>query len=322
VTTYLVTGGAGFIGSHIVEELVRRGERVRVLDNFFTGRRENIAPFLDQVDLLEGDLRDLSTVRQAVDGMTYVLHQAAVPSVKRSVDDPYTSNDANVNGTLNLLIAARDAGVRRVVYASSSSVYGDSPTLPKREDMPSQPKSPYAVSKLCAEYYCRVFSEVYGLETVSLRYFNVFGPRQDPTSQYAAVIPIFITDLLRGEPVDVHGDGLQSRDFTYVGNNVEANLLAAVTPGVAGCAFNIACGKQYTLLELLDVLSSIMGVNVEKVHTDPRPGDVRHSLADISQAETQLGYRVGADFEEGLRQTVAWYQARVGCNAAYGDPGG
>jgi nucleoside-diphosphate-sugar epimerase len=241
----------------------------------------------------------------------YVLHQGAIPSVQRSVDDPFTTNDANITGTLNLLIAARDVGVRRVVYASSSSVYGDSPTLPKHETMTPRPKSPYAVSKLTAEYYCQVFTEVYGLETVSLRYFSVFGPRQDPTSHYAAVIPIFITALLQGQPVTVYGDGLQSRDFTYVSNNVEANLLAATAPDVSGAIFNIACGKRYTLLELLDVLSNIIEVKVEKVHTEPRPGDVRHSLASISQAEAQLGYQMSVDFEEGLRRTVAWYRNRL-----------
>jgi len=308
---YLVTGGAGFIGSHLVEELVRRGERVRVLDNFATGRRENIAPWLARIELVEGDLCDLPAVRRAVDGVTYVLHQAAIPSVLRSVRDPLTSHAANATGTLNLLLAARDAGVRRVVYASSSSVYGDSPALPKREDMRPVPKSPYAASKLVGEHYCRAFSELFGLETVCLRYFNVFGPCQDPTSQYAAVVPLFITALLRGQPVTVHGDGRQSRDFTYVYNNVQANLLAAQAPGVSGGVFNIACGKRYTLLELLTVLSDIVGCQVVKTHTQPRPGDVKHSLADISLAETQLGYRVSVTFEEGLRRTVAWYRDRL-----------
>jgi len=311
MATYLVTGGAGFIGSNIVHQLVARGKAVRVLDNFSTGRRENLAGVADRIELIEGDLRDPDPCRRAVDGVDYVLHQGAIPSVQRSVDDPFTTNDANITGTLNLLIAARDAGVRRVVYASSSSVYGDSPTLPKHETMTPRPKSPYAVSKLTAEYYCQVFTEVYGLETVSLRYFNVFGPRQDPTSHYAAVIPIFITALLQGQPVTVHGDGLQSRDFTYVSNNVEANLLAATAPDVSGGIFNIACGKRYTLLELLDVLANIIEVKVEKVHTEPRPGDVRHSLASISQAEAQLGYQMSLDFEEGLRRTVAWYRHRL-----------
>jgi nucleoside-diphosphate-sugar epimerase len=311
MATYLVTGGAGFIGSNIVHQLVARGKAVRVLDNFSTGQRENLAGVADRIELIEGDLRDPDSCRGAVDGVDYVLHQGAIPSVQRSVDDPFTTNDANITGTLNLLIAARDAGVRRVVYASSSSVYGDSPTLPKHETMTPRPKSPYAVSKLTAEYYCQAFTEVYGLETVSLRYFNVFGPRQDPTSHYAAVIPIFITALLQGQPVTVHGDGLQSRDFTYVSNNVEANLLAATAPDVSGGVFNIACGKRYTLLELLDVLANIIEVKVEKVHTEPRPGDVRHSLASISQAEAQLGYQMSVDFEEGLLRTVAWYRHRL-----------
>jgi len=311
MAVYLVTGGAGFIGSHIVEQLVRRGERVRVLDNFSTGRRENLTPFLDQIELLEGDLRHAEICRRAVKGVEVVLHQAAVPSVQRSVDDPRLSHDANTTGTLNLLIAARDAGVRRLVYASSSSIYGDSPTLPKHEGMPPQPRSPYAASKIAGEYYCQVFTEVYGLETVSLRYFNVFGPRQDPTSQYAAVVPIFITALLRGEPVTVHGDGLQSRDFTYVSNNVQANLLAATAPEVTGRVFNIACGKRVTLLELLDVLAEIVAVDVKRQHTDPRPGDVKHSLADISRAQAELGYEVTVDLVEGLRRTVEWYRQRL-----------
>jgi len=311
MATYLVTGGAGFIGSNIVHQLVVCGEDVRVLDNFSTGRRENLAGVANKIELIEGDLRDPDPCRRAVDGVDYVLHQGAIASVQRSVDDPFTTNDANITGTLNLLIAARDVGVRRVVYASSSSVYGDSPTLPKHETMTPRPKSPYAVSKLTAEHYCQVFTEVYGLETVSLRYFNVFGPRQDPTSHYAAVIPIFITALLQDQPVTVDGDGLQSRDFTYVSNNVEANLLAATAPDVSGAIFNIACGKRYTLLELLDVLSNIMEVRIERVHTEPRPGDVRHSLASISQAEAQLGYQMSVDFEEGLRRTVAWYRNRL-----------
>jgi UDP-glucose 4-epimerase len=309
---YLVTGGAGFIGSHIVTELVRRGQRVRVFDNFSTGKEANLGAVLQEIDLTQGDLRDLEAVQRAVSGVDYVLHQGALPSVIRSVNDPLTSDACNVVGTLNLLIAARNAGVRRVVYASSSSVYGDSPTLPKQEDMRPAPKSPYAVSKLAGEHYCQAFTEVYGLETVCLRYFNVFGPRQDPTSQYAAVIPLFITALLRGEPPTVHGDGQQSRDFTYVANNVQANLLAATAPGVAGQVFNVACGKRYTLLELLDILRSILNIDVTPVHTASRPGDVRHSLADISKAQQALGYRVDVSFEEGLRHTAAWYREQHG----------
>jgi nucleoside-diphosphate-sugar epimerase len=309
--TYLVTGGAGFIGSNIVEELLRRDERVRVLDNFSTGRKENLAPLLGLVELIEGDLRDLPTVRRAVEGVDYILHQAALPSVQRSIDDPLATHAANTTGTLNLLLAAHEAGVKRVVFAASSSVYGDSPTLPKREDMLPQPKSPYAVSKLTGEHYCRAFTEVHGLETVCLRYFNVFGPRQDPASQYAAVIPLFITAILQGKPPTVHGDGLQSRDFTYVSNVVHANLLAATAPGVAGRVFNVACGQRYTLLDLIAALNDILGTQVAPAHTDPRPGDVRHSLADITAAQEALGYQVVVDFREGLRRTVAWYRTRA-----------
>ncbi|MBN1977595.1 MAG: SDR family oxidoreductase [Anaerolineae bacterium] len=307
---YLVTGGAGFIGSNIVEELVRRGERVRVLDNFSTGKRENIVPLLEHIDLVDGDLCDLYTVRQAVEGVDCILHQGALPSVPRSIADPLASNAANVTGTLHVLVAARDASVRRVVYASSSSIYGDSPTLPKKPDMPAQPKSPYAVAKLAGEGYCRAFAEVYGLETVSLRYFNVFGPRQDPTSQYSAVIPLFITGLLRGERPTVHGDGLQSRDFTYVSNVVQANLLAANAPDVSGRTFNIACGQRHTLLDMIAILNDILDIQIAPVHTASRPGDVRHSLADITVTQEMLGYHVEADFREGLRRTVAWYKTK------------
>ena len=305
---YLVTGGAGFIGSNIVEELLRRGERVRVLDDFSTGRRENIAPFLGQIELIEGDLRDLDVVRRAVAGVDVVLHQGALPSVQRSIDDPLTTHAINATGTLHVLLAARDAGVKRVVYASSSSVYGDSPTLPKREDMLPMPKSPYAITKIAGEYYCRVFWQVYGLETVALRYFNVFGPRQDPTSHYAAVVPRFVTALLRGEPPTVYGDGLQSRDFTYVANVVQANLLAATVPRVTGETFNVACGERYTLLDLLAALNDILGTQIASVHDPARAGDVRHSQADIAAIQEKLGYRVEVDFYKGLRHTVDWYQ--------------
>jgi nucleoside-diphosphate-sugar epimerase len=308
---YLVTGGAGFIGSNLVEELVRRGERVRVLDDFSTGKREHLSAFLERVELVEGDLRDLPTVRKAVAGVDYILHQAALPSVQRSVDDPLTTHAVNTTGTLNLLIAAREVGVKRVVYAASSSAYGDSPTLPKREDMLSRPKSPYAVSKLTGEQYCQAFTEVYGLETVCLRYFNVFGPRQDPTSQYSAVIPLFITAMLQGQPPTVHGDGLQSRDFSYIANVVHANLLAAAAPAASGRVFNIACGERYTLLDTIAALNDILGTQIEPVYAEPRVGDVRHSLADISAAQEVLGYRVLVDFYEGLRRTVAWYRERA-----------
>jgi len=315
-SSILVTGGAGFIGSNIVAELVRRGERVRILDNLSTGRRENIAPLLSPeanpgIEFIEGDLRDLETVRRAVEGVDYVLHQAALPSVQRSIEDPLATNEVNARGTLNLLIAARDAGVKRVVYASSSSIYGDSPALPKTEGMRPAPKSPYAASKLAGEHYCQAFYQVYGLETVILRYFNVFGPNQDPTSQYAAVIPKFVTAMLRGERPVIYGDGLQSRDFTYVTNVIRANLLAAKAEGVAGEVFNIACGKRYNLLELVAVINRILGTDLAPIHTAPRPGDVRHSQADISKAERMLGYRVEVEFEEGLKRIVEWYKSHL-----------
>jgi UDP-glucose 4-epimerase len=308
---YLVTGGAGFIGSHIVEALLEQGATVRVLDNFSTGRPENLAPFIDHIELFEADLRESEAVRRAVDGVTYVLHQAALPSVPRSVQDPLTTHACNITGTLNLLLACRDVGVRRVVYASSSSVYGDSAELPKRETMVPEPKSPYAVSKLAGEQYCQAFQQVYELETVCLRYFNVFGPRQDPNSPYAAVISKFITRMLRGEPPIIQGDGLQSRDFTYVTNNVRANILAAMVPNVAGQVFNIACGQRYTLLDLVDSLNSILQTDIEPRHSDPRPGDVRHSEADIRVAQTFLNYEAKIDFREGLEGTVAWYREQV-----------
>ena len=312
MATYLVTGGAGFIGSGIVEELVRRGEAVRVLDNFSTGRRENIAPFLKDIELIGGDLRHLDTVRQAVDGVDYILHQGAVPSVPKSIDDPLDTDESNVRGTLNLLVAARDAGVKRVVCASSSAVYGDTPTLPKTEEMKPAPLSPYAVSKLAGEHYCRVFYQVYSLETVALRYFNVFGPRQDPTSQYAAVIPKFVTAMLKGEQPVIYGDGQQSRDFSHVTNVVQANLLAATAPDVIGQVFNIACGQGYNLLELVAAINQILGTDITPIHTAPRVGDIKHSLADIAKAREMLSYQVEVEFKEGLRRLIAWYEEHEG----------
>jgi nucleoside-diphosphate-sugar epimerase len=310
VTHYLVTGGAGFIGSHIVEALVEDGQRVRVLDNLSTGHRENIASFLDRVEFIEGDLRDEETVRRAVKGVDFVLHQGAIPSVNRSVQDPIPTETANVVGTLNMLLAARDAGVRRVVYASSSSIYGDSPTLPKVETIPPRPKSPYAVSKMAMEYHCRVFSELHGLETVGLRYFNVFGPRQDPTSEYAAVIPKFITAMLRGERPTVDGDGTQSRDFTYVSNVVAANLLASTVPDMAGRVFNAAVGARHTLLELVDTLNEILGTQIQPRFGPVRPGDVKHSQADINLIK-ECGYQTRVDFRTGVAKTVEWYAAHT-----------
>ncbi len=311
MTTYLVTGGAGFIGSNIAHELVRRGDRVRVLDNFATGRRGNLAGIEDRVDLIEGDLRRPADVEKAVEGADVVLHQGALGSVPRSIADPVTSHEANATGTLHVLQAARAAGVRRVVYASSSSVYGDTPTLPKVEDMPPAPQSPYAVTKLAGELYCRVFSGIHGMEAISLRYFNVFGPRQDPASQYAAVIPKFVRGMLRGERPVIFGDGTQSRDFTFVENVVAANLLAARAPAAAlcGAVCNVACGERFTLLDLVGTLNEILGTRLEPVFQPPRPGDVRHSHAAIGRAEELLGFRPGVRFAEGLRRTVEWMRA-------------
>lgn len=309
---YLVTGGAGFIGSHIVDRLVQNGEKVRVLDNFSTGKRANIEHNLGEIDLINGSLTDMGTVRRAVEGVDYVLHQGALPSVPRSVNDPIGSNDANINGTLNLLVAARDAGVKRLVFASSSSVYGDSPSLPKHERMPPDPLSPYALTKLAGECYCRLFTDLYGLETVSLRYFNVFGPRQDPESQYAAVIPKFIKCMLKGERPVIYGDGLQSRDFTYVENNVEANILACSAPRAVGEVMNIACGDRFSLLDLVDIINRILGTSIEPVFEPARPGDVKHSQADISKARELIGFEPKVGFVEGLERLVGWTRGNLG----------
>lgn len=308
---YLVTGGAGFIGSNIIEELLKRGERVRVLDNFSTGRKENLSRFMSHIELIEGDLRNFESAKRAVDGVDYILHQAALPSVSRSVLDPKASNEANVSGTVNLLTAAKESSVKRVVYASSSSIYGDTPTLPKIESMTPNPRSPYAVSKLAAEFYCRVFHSIYGLETVALRYFNIFGPRQDPHSQYAAAIPLFIRAMLKGEKPTIFGDGSQSRDFTYVANAVRANLLSARAPQASGRIFNIACGERYSLNELIKKLNGILGTEIDPIHAESRIGEIKHSLADISQAKQILGYEPLINFEEGLSKTVEWYK-RIG----------
>ena len=309
--SFLVTGGAGFIGSHLVQELVSRGHSVRVLDNFSTGRRENLAHLTGRVEVVDADVRDAGVVREAVRDIDYVLHQAALPSVTRSVHDPVSSNEVNVAGTLNVLVAARDEGVRRVVYASSSSVYGDSPLLPKQEDMPTNPLSPYAVSKLAGENYCRSFYRVYGLPTVCLRYFNVFGMRQDPNSQYAAVIPRFIVAALGGQPLRVYGDGTQSRDFTYVANVVRANLLACVQDAAIGQVINVACGERHSLLDLIGLLRCILQRDLIVDYERARPGDVQHSLADITRAREVLGYDVVADFKTGLTRTAEWYRENV-----------
>ena len=310
---YLVTGIAGFIGSSIARELVRRGESVRGLDNFITGKPENIAEIRGHIDFRELDLLDLSGVANACRGVDYVLHQAAIPSVPRSVADPIESNRANVDGTLNLLVAARDAGVKRVVYASSSSLYGDTPTLPKREDMMPSPISPYAVSKLTGEYYMTSFYRVYGLETVSLRYFNVFGPYQDPTSMYSGVLAIFISKMLAGEQPTINGDGKQSRDFTFIENVVNGNLLACHAPAeaAAGRVFNVACNRRVTLNETYSLLQSLTEYKGTPKYGPERAGDIKHSLSDIALAKKHLGYSPTIDFEEGLKRTVAWYRERT-----------
>ena len=304
---YLVIGGAGFIGSHIADELLRRGASVRVLDNFSTGKRDNLQEALSHVDLIEGDVGDLETVRWAMAGASYVIHLAALSSVPHSVADPLAANQTNLVGTLNVLVAARDVGVHRVVYASSSAVYGEDPVLPKREDMLTLPLSPYAVSKLAGEHYCRAFQHIYGLPTTVLRYFNVFGPRQDQTSQYSAVIPRFIAALLQGEPPTIYGDGLQSRDFVYVADVVRANLLACESPDGVGQVFNIGSGERYTLLDLVSNLHQILDVSIDPRFTDPRPGDIRHSYADIGQIRCMIEYQPDVSFYEGLERTVTWY---------------
>lgn len=304
----LVTGGAGFIGSHIAAKLLENGEKVRILDDFSTGKWSNLEAFKDDVEVIEGDLRDPDALARAVDGCQYVFQQAALRSVPRSIDDPRANNDVNVTGILNLLIASKKAGVQRVVYASSSSVYGADPTLPKVETQTPQPISPYAASKIMGEYYCRIYSDLYGLETVSMRYFNVFGPRQDPESKYAAVIPRFICAALEDEAAEVHGDGEQSRDFTYIDNVVSANLLAAKAPNVAGEPFNIACNERYSLLDVLSAIEKALGKPVKRNHEESRAGDVKHTLADISKTKELLGYEVLVDFEEGMKRTVDWFR--------------
>jgi len=309
MSTYLVTGGAGFIGSHLVDELVRRGHPVRVVDDFSTGSRENLA-HLSGVEILEGDLSAPAVAARAVAGAEVVLHQAAIPSVPRSVKDPVSSNRANIDATLNVYVAARDAGVRRVVYAGSSSVFGDTPTLPKREDMPTRPMSPYALQKLVGEQYGRMFTDLYGLETVTIRYFNVFGPRQDPSSPYSGVISRFITALLAGERPTIHGDGEQTRDFTYVANVVDGVLRAAGTPDACGRVINVATGGRVSINRLFRTLQDLAGGKVEPVYGPPREGEVRDSQADITLAGAILGYTPVVGFEEGLRRTVEWYRAR------------
>jgi UDP-glucose 4-epimerase len=311
----LVTGGAGFIGSHLVEALAARGHAVRVFDNLSTGRLSNLHGLGHDIELIEGDLRDADAVLAATRGCEIVFHQAALASVPRSVADPLPTHAVCATGTLHVLQAARESGVRRVVYAASSSAYGGSTRLPKRETDPTLPLSPYAVAKLAGEQYCAAFSHVYGLETVRLRYFNVFGPRQPPDSPYAAVIPLFLAAMLEGRRPRVHGDGQQSRDFTYVADVVQANLLAAEAEGVSGRVYNVACGRRTSLLELVAMMNSLLGTAIDPVHEAPRPGDVRHSQADISAAQQDLGYAPAWDVETGLRRCLEHFapqRARVG----------
>jgi nucleoside-diphosphate-sugar epimerase len=304
---YLVTGGAGFIGSHIVGELVGRGERVRVLDNLSTGKKAYLAPYRDSIEFLKGDIRDTRTCAKAMKGVRFVLHQAALRSVPRSVDDPISTDEVNTHGSLLVLQAAREAGVQRLVYASSSSAYGDNPALPKVESMTPMPRSPYAVSKLTAEYYCRVYTQTFGLSTVSLRYFNVYGPGQDPRSQYAAVIPAFIHALRHGRPGVIHGDGEQSRDFTYIDDCVAANLLACTAPGVDGEVFNVACGAKTSINEIYTTIGRLLGRPLPARYEPARAGDVRHTLADLSRTRARLGYRPQTQIAEGLKRTVTWF---------------
>jgi nucleoside-diphosphate-sugar epimerase len=315
MASYLITGGAGFIGSHLTEELARRGHRVRVADSLITGKRRNL-DHVPNVEFLEGDLADLAFARQAVHGMDYVLHQAAIPSVPRSVSDPIASNRANIGASLNVLVAARDAGVTRVVHAGSSSAYGNTATLPKHEEMPAQPLSPYALQKYVAEQYCQMFTRLYGLETVTIRYFNVFGPRQDPGSPYSGVISLFSTALLEGRQPTIYGDGEQTRDFTYVANVVDGVLRACEAKDAAGEVINVATGGRVSLNQLLDVMNTIVGTSLRPIYKEARKGDVMHSQADISKAKRLLGYTPIVTFEEGLRHTLDW------CRSEAAEPAG
>ena len=305
---YLVTGGAGFIGSHLTEELVRRGHRVRVADSLITGKRSNL-DHISGVEFLEGDLAELTFARESMKGCDFVLHQAAIPSVPRSVQDPITSNPANVDATLNVLVAARDAGVKRLVFAASSSAYGDTQTLPKHEDMATNPLSPYALQKVVGEQYLQMFTRFYGLETVSIRYFNVFGPRQDPSSPYSGVISVFATALLESRPPRIYGDGEQTRDFTYVANVVDGVLRACEAPKASGEIINVATGGRISLNKLFYAMRDVVGGNLEPTYAEPRKGDVRDSQADITRAKALLGYEPTVSFEEGISRTIEWYRA-------------
>ncbi len=308
---FLVTGGAGFIGSNICIKLVEEGCFVRVIDNLLTGKKGNLASVIDRIEFIEADMGDGRAAREAMKDIGVVLHQGALPSVPKSVNNPAATHRHCLDATFAVLLAARDAGVKRFVYASSSSAYGDTPVLPKVETMRPEPLSPYAASKLAGEYYCKVFYTVFGLETISLRYFNVFGPHQDPTSQYAAAIPAFVTAILKNKPPTIYGDGEQSRDFTYVDNVVDANLLAARAKKTSGEVINIACGKAVTVNEIIDMINNLVGKNVKPEYTDPRPGDVKHSLADITAAERLIGYRPKVSFEQGLQLAIDWYHKNL-----------
>jgi len=308
---FLVTGGAGFIGSNICRELVRRGCFVRVIDNLLTGKESNLADIRDKVEFIRADMGDYDTARKAMHDIEVVLHQGALPSVPRSVDDPAACHRHCVNATFNLLLAARDSGVKRFVYAASSSAYGDTPTLPKVETMPVNPLSPYAAAKLMGEYYCTVFYKVFGLQTISLRYFNVFGPYQDPTSQYAAAIPAFVTSILKGVSPTVYGDGEQTRDFTYVANVVHANLLAADAQNTCGQVVNIACAERITINGVISLINENLGTNIKPTYVPTRPGDVKHSLADIELAQKTIGYRPVVSFRDGLKEAIKWYRANL-----------
>jgi UDP-glucose 4-epimerase len=308
---FLVTGGAGFIGSNICRKLVSQGCFIRVIDNRLTGKKSNLASILDKIDFLEADMGDPKVARSAMKDIDVVLHQGALPSVPRSVDDPAATHRHCVDATFTLLLAARDAHIKRFVYASSSSAYGDTPTLPKVETMSPSPLSPYAAAKLVGEYYCSVFSGVFGLQTISLRYFNVFGPHQDPTSQYAAAIPAFVTAILKDKPPTIYGDGEQSRDFTYVDNVVEANLLAARAKKTAGEVINIACGQAVTVNEIIDMINEILGKNVKPIYIAPRPGDVKHSLADITLAKKLIAFTPKVSFRQGLEKAIDWYRKNL-----------
>ena len=307
MSSYLVTGGAGFIGSHLTEELIRRGEQVRVVDSLITGNRRNLA-HLSGVEFIDGDLADLATAKRVMEGIDYVLHQAAIPSVPRSVEDPITSNRANIDSTLNVLVAARDARIKRVVYAGSSSAYGNTPTLPKREDMAPNPLSPYALQKLVGEQYMQMFTALYGLETVTIRYFNVFGPRQDPSSPYSGVISVFAKALLENRQPTIYGDGEQTRDFTYVANVVDGVLRAVKAPAAAGQVVNVATGSSISLNQLFASMREIIGSRVDVTYGPFRNGDVKDSLADITRARTLLGYEPSVSLEAGLKKTIDWYR--------------